>query len=59
MMGMCPWPLNILSEKIARFVQFNRQEYRLIASIQYRAAALAIRFFGTHAEYDNIDAESV
>jgi HTH-type transcriptional regulator/antitoxin HigA len=33
--------------------------YRLIASIQYQAGVLAIRFFGSHAEYDKIDAESV
>jgi mRNA interferase HigB len=34
-------------------------DYRLVAALQYRAGALAIRFFGTHAEYDNIDAEIV
>jgi mRNA interferase HigB len=34
-------------------------DYRLVATLQYRAGALAIRFFGTHAEYDNIDAETV
>lgn len=34
-------------------------DYRLIASIQYQAGVLAIRFFGSHAEYDKIDAESV
>ena len=34
-------------------------DYRLIARLQYRAGALAIRFFGTHAEYDRIDAETV
>jgi mRNA-degrading endonuclease HigB of HigAB toxin-antitoxin module len=33
--------------------------YRLIASVQYPAGILAIRFFGTHAEYDKIDAEAV
>jgi len=33
MMGKCPWPLNILSEKIARFVQFNRQEYSMSQQI--------------------------
>jgi mRNA interferase HigB len=32
---------------------------RLIAREQYQAGALAIRFFGTHAEYDRIDAETV
>ena len=34
-------------------------DYRLIAAIRYPAGVLAIRFFGTHAEYDNIDAETV
>jgi mRNA interferase HigB len=34
-------------------------DYRLVAALQYRAGVLAIRFFGTHAEYDNIDAETV
>jgi mRNA interferase HigB len=34
-------------------------DYRLIASIQYQAGVLVIRFFGTHAEYDKIDAETV
>ena len=34
-------------------------DYRLIASVQYQAGVLAIRFFGTHAEYDNIDSETV
>ena len=34
-------------------------DYRLIASVQYQAGVLAIRFFGSHAEYDKIDAESV
>jgi mRNA interferase HigB len=34
-------------------------DYRLVAAFQYRAGVLAIRFFGTHAEYDEIDAETV
>jgi mRNA interferase HigB len=34
-------------------------DYRLVAALQYRAGVLAIRFFGTHAEYDEIDAETV
>jgi len=34
-------------------------DYRLVAGVQYQAGVLAIRFFGTHAEYDEIDAETV
>ena len=34
-------------------------DYRLIARIQYQASVLMIRFFGTHAEYDEMDAETV
>ena len=34
-------------------------DYRLVAAVQYQAGVLVIRFFGTHAEYDGIDAERV
>jgi mRNA interferase HigB len=34
-------------------------DYRLVARVQYQAGILAIRFFGTHAEYDEIDSETV
>jgi mRNA interferase HigB len=34
-------------------------DYRLVARVQYQAGVLVIRFFGTHAEYDKIDAETV
>src|SRR5215471_7052608 len=34
-------------------------DYRLVARVQYQAGILAIRFFGTHAESDAIDAETV
>ncbi len=34
-------------------------DYRLIAALQYQAGVLAIRFFGTHSEYDQVDAETV
>jgi mRNA interferase HigB len=34
-------------------------DYRLVARVQYQVGALAIRFFGTHAEYDKINAETV
>jgi mRNA interferase HigB len=34
-------------------------DYRLVARVQYQAGVLLIRFFGTHPEYDRIDAETV
>jgi mRNA interferase HigB len=34
-------------------------DYRLVARVQYQAGVVAIRFFGTHAEYDEIDAETM
>jgi mRNA interferase HigB len=42
-------------------VVFNikANDYRLIALVQYRDGVLMIRFFGTHDEYDAIDAETV
>jgi mRNA interferase HigB len=42
-------------------VVFNIKDndYRLVAVLQYQAGVLAIRFFGSHADYDKIDAETV
>lgn len=42
-------------------VVFNikANDFRLIALIQYRDGVLMIRFFGSHEEYDRIDAETV
>ena len=34
-------------------------DFRLIALVQYRDGVLTIRFFGSHADYDKIDAETV
>jgi mRNA interferase HigB len=34
-------------------------DFRLVSALQYRAGVLVIRFFGTHAEYDKIDVETV
>lgn len=34
-------------------------DYRLVAALQYQAGVLVIRFFGSHAEYDKIVAETV
>ncbi|MEA3182626.1 MAG: mRNA interferase HigB [Gammaproteobacteria bacterium] len=42
-------------------VVFNikANDYRLIALVQYAAGVLMIRFFGSHEEYDQVDAGSV
>jgi mRNA interferase HigB len=42
-------------------VVFNikSNDYRLIALVRYAAGVLMIRFFGSHEEYDQVDAESV
>ena len=42
-------------------VVFNikANDYRLIALVQYQNGVMMIRFFGTHEEYDKVDAETV
>jgi mRNA interferase HigB len=42
-------------------VVFNikANDYRLVALVQYQTGVVMIRFFGTHDEYDRIDAETV
>ncbi len=34
-------------------------DYRLVAALQYPAGIVAIRFFGSHVEYDKIEVETV
>ena len=34
-------------------------KYRLVAAIHYRGKRIYVRFIGTHAEYDKINAETV
>jgi mRNA interferase HigB len=40
-------------------VVFNIKANELVAVVQYQAGVLMIRFFGSHQEYDRIDAESI
>ena len=42
-------------------VVFNikANDYRLVSVVEYQDGVLIIRFFGTHEEYDKIDAEVI
>ncbi|GAA0772254.1 type II toxin-antitoxin system HigB family toxin [Castellaniella ginsengisoli] len=44
-----------------RRVVFNVKgnDYRLVAAIAYRLGVVYVKFIGTHAEYDDIDAATV
>ena len=44
-----------------RRVVFNIKgnDYRLVVSVAYRYQAIYVKFIGTHAEYDAVDAETV
>jgi mRNA interferase HigB len=44
-----------------RRVVFNIKgnDYRLVVSVAYRYQAVYVKFIGTHAKYDGIDAETI
>lgn len=44
-----------------RRVVFNIKgnDYRLVVSVAYRFQAVYVKFIGTHAEYDAVDAETI
>jgi mRNA interferase HigB len=44
-----------------RRVVFNLKgnDYRLVAAVAYRFGAVYVKFIGTHAEYDCVDAATV
>jgi mRNA interferase HigB len=39
--------------------EVNHNDYRQVVEINYQKGWVFIKFIGTHAEYDNIDAETV
>lgn len=55
-----------VAHRNASFVGYNRvvfnikgNDYRLIVAVHYKRGMMYIRFVGTHAEYDAIDAGKV
>jgi mRNA interferase HigB len=51
---------NASTLKASRVVfNITGNDHRLIAAVQYRAGVVAIRFFGSHAEHDGVDAETI
>lgn len=54
------------SFRSASFLENNRvvfnvcgNNYRLVVAVAYRIQTVYVKFFGTHAEYDKIDAATV
>jgi mRNA interferase HigB len=44
----------------SRLMRHSRgQDFRSICAVDYRTDTIMIRFFGSHAEYDRINAETV
>jgi mRNA interferase HigB len=53
-----PWRASIL--KAGRVVfNIKANDYRLIAVVRYENGVMMLRFFGSHEEYDQVDAETV
>jgi mRNA interferase HigB len=55
--ALCPKASILKAGRVVFNIKGN--DYRLIAIVKYQAGVVMVRFFGTHAEYDAIDAETV
>ena len=44
---------------MSRRINIKGNEYRLVVAVRYDLGIVYIRFVGTHAEYDKIDATTI
>lgn len=51
--------LSVFSPRRRNGLNIKANDYRLITVVQYVNGVMMIRFFGSHEEYDRIDAETV
>jgi mRNA interferase HigB len=47
----------LANDRVVFDIRGNR--YRLVAAVHYRGKRIYVRFIGTHAEYDDIDATTI
>jgi mRNA interferase HigB len=50
-------PVDVKGRRVVFNIKGN--DYRLVAALAYNTGVVFIKFVGTHAEYDSIDAETV
>ena len=47
------------ARRLGNSCNIEANDHRLIAVVQYENGVMLIRFFGSHEEYDKVDAETV
>ena len=51
--------MTVASGNTVTVFNIGGNKYRLVVAVSYRRGSVFVRFVGTHAEYDRIDAERV
>ena len=53
------WPRASIVGRDRIVFRIKGNDYRLVVSVFYRGGLVYVKFVGTHAEYDQVDAEEV